>query len=106
MEHHNCHGLVLAFFDLVNQPFWADESDLMHLVEQSEIIKSKDVSVLDFMIIECRLGHFIHSAIYLGNGMWFHKKGQNNIEPVPLNHILNTYFNDGSTMVFYRKDFK
>lgn len=104
LEYYNCHGLTLSFLDIVNEPFWADESDLMDLLEKSIQVNKHELSVSDFMVIESRLGHLDHSAIYLGNDLWLHKKGKTNIEIVPLSHVLYTYLDSDSKIIFYRME--
>lgn len=102
LEHYNCHGLTLSFYNIVNDPFFADESDLMELLEKSITINRSELSVTDFMVIESRLGFLNHSAIYLGNNLWLHKKGKTNIEIVPFEHVLESYLDSGSKIIFYR----
>jgi len=101
----NCWGCTLFILDISEDLYWVDNEEITKFIDcnTSIIIKPKigdilvlyvypDVEWLDEEDVDPDILRISHTAVYVGDGKWFHKRGCNQSEFVTEKEIKEVYY--------------
>jgi hypothetical protein len=105
----NCWGTTLFILNIVKELFWISREEITDFIERHTIItgvsdklKQGDILVMYGNTADEDYAEYgqiiIHTAVYIGKNLWFHKRGSNESEFLPLECILDCYGHDEYTI--------
>jgi hypothetical protein len=107
----NCWGTTLFILNKVQELRWIYREEITDFIEEhTKIIESIDELKTGDILVMCgdvsdNYYHneeyepgVIHTAVYVGKNLWFHKRGANESEFLPLECILDCYGHDEYTI--------
>lgn len=97
----NCWGTTLYILGETDYLDWVYSEDMIDFLEsKTNNISNEDLQIGDILALYSE-DYLIHTAVYLGKGLYFHKMGASNSEFTQLENILNTY-PEYETIEYYR----
>lgn len=87
----NCWGATLYALGATKQLFWADDDDINDFIETKTTEVSGKLKKGDILALYDRIG-ISHTAVYIGGGKWFHKRGGLDSRYDSKNDVLDDYY--------------
>jgi cell wall-associated NlpC family hydrolase len=90
----NCWGATLYVLNVSRTLTWVEEHVMQEfLVKRTDKIKTEDIQEGDIFVMygETWFGYLQHTAVYIGEGMYFHKRGSKHSEITNLEDIFEIY---------------
>lgn len=93
-EDFNCWGATAFVLGITDNLRWIENYKMMEiLTEKTEIVRTEEIQRGDILVIyESKWLH--HTAVYLGRGKYFHKRGMNTSEITDIDGVIAIYGND------------
>lgn len=89
----NCWGATQYILDKNPELEWIDKEAMEEFLDDNTvIIEKEDLKRGDILCLYDSIG-LSHTAVYIRNGVYFHKKGCNNGEYATLESITDIYYN-------------
>lgn len=92
----NCWGATKFALGHLTKYQWVKEDAMMAWLNQKtfQLKPRAKLQSGDILVIQKSNGYLLHTAIYLGNRLWFHKKGKFETGSESKLKIINTYTSD------------
>lgn len=105
----NCWGASMLYLGVLKHPQWLNEKEMRKLLKEN-VYETLELKVNDIYAIYNIEGALAHTAIYLGNGEFWHKAGNSRTEVTTKNKIDTMYMipdhGAGFLTKFYRQKTK
>ncbi len=87
----NCWGATTYVLEIHNRLNWLDVWTMEQILEdRTEPVKGK-IKIGDILVLRDNWDELQHTAIYIGGGKYYHKKGSDISEYCSLNDVLSAY---------------
>lgn len=96
----NCWGATAFILGIEYRLRWLQEFEMNEILKENTVIISDDKKQRGDILTIYNSWSLEHTAIYLGRGKYFHKKGGNNSEITDINGVYAIY---GKHRVEYRR---
>lgn len=88
----NCWGATAFVLNLVDRLQWLQDwqmEDILH--DYTKVVNENEIKRGDILVMCYMSGTLKHTAVYLGRGKYFHKRGSNFSEITDMNGICRVY---------------
>lgn len=89
----NCWGATAYVLDMTDELYWWNHWQMDSLLEhETEDVANKRRRIGDILVLRrVRDGLLMHTAVYIGKGMYFHKMGSNNSSIMTYEQVTREY---------------
>lgn len=91
----NCWGATLYVLNKIETLEWIDGYEMRHFLDNETFsIDESQLQIGDILVLNSEYapeGELLHTAVYIGNNLFYHKRGQCNSAEASLAEILEEY---------------